>query len=1205
MKKSARLHACTIVARNYLALARVVSTTFLEHHPTGRFTVLLLDDVNHEVDPELEPFDVVRPDQIMPPDQFLEMAAGYNVVELATAVKPWLLYSILRSGASTVAYLDPDLCFYEDIDEVFELAAGAGIALTPHTVEPVPRDDRTPSEQYLLLAGVFNLGFIVVGEQATDFLDWWCERLRTDCIIDPANGLFVDQRWVDLVPGYFSHAIVRDRSLNVAYWNLSNRQVEERDGKAFVAGVPLRFFHFSGFDPDLPERLSKHDGGRPRYDLAAMPAVQRLCHDYAERLIAAGHQAAREHGYGLDLLPNGVRLDDRMRRAYREGNTSQDLVNRPPSPWRAPDAFLAWLREPGSTPNVSRYLELVYRDRPDVRSAHPDLERSPDGFLEWARRSGIPEERIPPDMLTEGQTARRLPAPTRGRDGARSNPTSGAVVAGYFRAEMGVGEAARRILTALECADVPHATYTYDRTVVRQDHQFEERAGGERLPVAIVCVNADQTINFARDVGRPFFVDRYTIGQWFWEVDVFPRRWLGAFDVVDEVWASSEHTAGALRPLAPVPVVTVPLPIEVPDVLPHVPKSEFGLEDRYTYLITFDFLSIFERKNPLGVVAAFTQAFDAPGEAQLVLKSTNAGRYPTESARLRDAIHGRPDIIWIDDYFTRVRMQLLLHASDAYVSLHRSEGFGLTMAEAMASGKPVVATAYSGNLEFMTEDTSILVPYELRPVGAGYDPYPEEASWAEPDVTVAAESMRRLFDDPEFGRRLGQRARDHVFEHHSPEVRGTQVRQRLDVIAGWRDHTTIEHAADGPTHVEHPAQQARDLAARIQQLAIRDESHSRSFGAFTDLTRSGLERLLYPFARDLRSILADLARMETGGPGGGRPVARVDDLDVIRSELAGLEARTEQLAETGREVEVASSEIHELRESVDQRLESLVAGYGAVADRLAATDEFKRSAAQHLSDLSDALAALSASFNHVRAQVEAVPYTAPGSPIGMVADPLHGDEALGFRSDGSTGDYESFEDTFRGPRQLIVSRSWFYVSLLDGRAPVLDVGCGRGELLEVLVESGVEVRGIDNDEGMVRACNRRGLPATHGEALEHLSAAEETYGAIVAIHVIEHLPRDLIVPFLAAAHAALRPGGALVLETVNPNAISALKTFWVDPTHVHPLFPQVALELARSVGFEAGDVLFPDFGHGEGRELSYNDRLVTQGEYALVAWKSR
>lgn len=1201
MKKLPSLHACTIVARNYLALARVVSRTFLEHHPTGRFTVLLLDDVHHEVDPDDEPFDVVRPDEIMPEDEFLEMAAGYNVLELATAVKPWLLRSILRSGATTVAYLDPDLCFYESIDYTFELAVDAGIVLTPHTVEPVPRDDRTPSEQYLLQAGVFNLGFIVVGEQATAFLEWWCERLRTDCIIDPANGLFVDQRWVDLVPGYFSHAIVRDPSLNVAYWNLANRDVDDHVGKAFVGGEPLRFFHFSGFDPDVPERLSKHDGGRPRYDLTAMPVVHGLCRDYADRLIAAGHGEERRHGYGLDLLPNGARLDDRMRRAYREESKSANLSSRAPNPWREPDAFRAWLRRPGRTPRVSRYLELVYRDRPDVQAAHPDLERAPEGFLEWARRSGVSEEGVPLDMLTVGEAApRSVAAPCVRGDGATAAPANGVVVAGYFRAEMGVGEAGRRILTALESADIPHATYTYDRTVVRQDHHFEERAGGERLPVALVCVNADQTTNFARDVGAQFFADRYTIGQWFWEVDVFPRRWIGAFDVVDEVWAGSEHIARALRPLAPVPVVTVPLPIEVPDVVPDVPKSEFGLDDRYTYLFAFDFLSVFQRKNPLGVVAAFTQAFPIPGKAQLVLKSTNGERFPAESARLRNAIQGRADIVWIDEYLSRDRVRALLHASDSYVSLHRSEGFGLTMAEAMASGKPVVATAYSGNLEFMTEGNSLLVPYELRRIGTGYDPYPEEASWAEPDVTVAAESMRRLFEDPEFGRRLGQRARDHVLEHHGPKARGMQVRDRLDIIAALRHHTTSgERVPAAPPHAEEPVPSAGDLAARIGRLAIRNESHARSFGAFTDITRSGLERLLYPFARDLRSILVDLARTaETSGPDGTRPVARADDLDVVRAELASLEGRVERLAVTGTDV------ANMVNESITQRLEPLVAGYDAVADGLAATDEFKRYATRHLSDLSDALAELSTSFNQVRAQVEAVPYTAPGSPIGMVADPFDGDEALGFRSDGSTGDYESFEDTFRGPRDLIMRRSRFYVSLLDGRTPVLDVGCGRGELLEVLVENGVDVRGIDSDEGMVRACTRRGLPATHGDALEHLSGAEEAYGAIVAIHVIEHLPRDLIVPFLTAAHAALRPGGVLVLETVNPNAISALKTFWVDPTHVHPLFPQVSLELARSVGFEAGDVLFPDFDHGAGPKRPYDDRLVTQGEYALVARRS-
>lgn len=1235
MAKPITLHACTVIARNYLALARVVSTSFLEHHPDGRFSVLILDDVDGEVDESQEPFDVLRPTDIMPEGEFLDMAAAYNVLELATAVKPWLLRAVLASGASTVAYLDPDLCFYRPIDDLFERAGEAGIVLTPHTVSPVPRDDRTPTEQYLLRAGVFNLGFIVVAENAAAFLDWWAERLRYDCIVDPANGLFVDQRWIDLVPGYFSHAIVTDPSLNVAYWNLGNRSVEERDGDALVDGRPLRFFHFSGFDPSRPEHLSKHAGDRPRYDLESLPAVQRLCREYGERLLDAGHDRLRSIEYGLDVLPDGSRLDDRMRRLYRQHRSGGP--DSPPNPWVEPQAFMTWLRQPAVGATVSRYLHALYEDRGDVQAAYPDLTRDADGFFEWVRVSGVTEERVPPEMVPPPGSARGAAAPAPTRDAGSPAAGLGVVVAGYFRAEMGVGEAGRRIITALESSDVPYATFTYDRTVVRQQHPFEDRGEKERFPIALVCVNADQTTNFARDVGPDFFRDRYTIGQWFWEVDVFPARWNDAFGVVDEIWAGSEYVAQTLRQRSPVPVVAMPLPIDVPETVPEIDEREFGLEDRFTFLFAFDFLSVFERKNPLAVIDAFNRAFPDQGESQLVLKTTNASRFPKEAERLRRAVEQRSDIVWMDEYLTRERQQALLYACDCYVSLHRSEGFGLTMAEAMAAGKPVVATGYSGNLDFMTDETSILVPYTLHEVGHGYDPYPPDASWADPDIEAAATQLRRLHDDRALARDLGERARRHVTQNHTAEVRGRQARERLEsVLSSPSSMRRYQTYAESPPETVLDAPVAGDLAHRIQALSLRGYSHSPALGRLTDWTRSGTERLLYPFIRDLRGILSEIhslksadyreqTRAHEAAAATDREVQTlrqvVDELTVQVARLSSVETGVqERAAATDSEVEAlrhavdaltaraelmppdVEGAVAQFQQSTDERLASLVERYGALSEGVSANDEFKRGASQHLQGLTTAVSALSASFDRLQRHVNATPYRAPGSGIDLVPDPIHGVEALGFRGGLGDGDYEDFEDVFRGPRALVLERARFYVPFLLDRSPVLDVGCGRGELLEVLEDAGVEAHGVDSDEGMVASSSGRGLSVTRADAIEHLLGQRDKYGAIVAIHFIEHLATDDIMPFMRAAYASLRSDGLLVMETVNPNAIAGLKTFWVDLTHVHPIFPEVALQLARMAGFARADVVLPDFSGGEGRQ-AYEDRLVAQGEYALIARK--
>ena len=216
---------CTIAARNYLAHVRVLARSFLRHHPGGSCSVFLIDDPDGLEANDDEPFTQVTLSQIgIAEDEYLRMATIYDVTELATAVKPWVLRAAINGG-HPAAFLDPDIEFHAAIDEVNGLANREGIVLTPHTLHPMKRDGLLPSEMEILRAGIYNLGFIVVGASGAAFLDWWAERLARDCIVDPGAGLHVDQRWVDFAPGYFNTYILRDPGYNVAYWNVDQRQL--------------------------------------------------------------------------------------------------------------------------------------------------------------------------------------------------------------------------------------------------------------------------------------------------------------------------------------------------------------------------------------------------------------------------------------------------------------------------------------------------------------------------------------------------------------------------------------------------------------------------------------------------------------------------------------------------------------------------------------------------------------------------------------------------------------------------------------------------------------------------------------------------------------------------------------------------------------------------------------------------------------------
>ena len=297
--------------------------------------------------------------------------------------------------------------------------------------------------------------------------------------------------------------------------------------------------------------------------------------------------------------------------------------------------------------------------------------------------------------------------------------------------------------------------------------------------INLICVNADElALFFARQL-EGYHRPHATVAVWAWEVAQFPA-WMQRSDhFVDEIWVQSAHTAAAVAPMTDKPVVVMPPPA-TDRTVPQLTRSELDLPEGFLFLFCFSYLSVFERKNPIAVVEAFKQAFRPGDGPQLVIKSVQGWRFPADRARLRAAACGRSDIHFIDTYESSIRQQALIGNCDCYVSLHRAEGYGFTMAEAMSYGKPVIATGYSGNLEFMNEDNSFLVPSQLQPIPYGCDPYPPGGPWAEPDVGAAAELMRTTVADPHLAARTGSRAQADLATLHSPASRANFVRSRLE-----------------------------------------------------------------------------------------------------------------------------------------------------------------------------------------------------------------------------------------------------------------------------------------------------------------------------------------------------------------------------------------------------------------------------------------
>jgi len=391
------VHVCTVINKAWLAHARALAESLRAHEPDARMSVLVVDEIAGFIDPAQEPFEVLRPADVGIAD-FAAMSVRYNVVELCTALKPWAVRHVLASG-DTALYLDSDMRVYAPLDGLSELLELHPLVLTPHLLDPLPEDGRVPDERSILMAGSFNAGVIAArpDEASARLLEWWSDRLRTQSRLDAANGLVYDQRWADLVPGLLgSLGIWRDPGVNVGYWRLGSSAVRRSEGQLLIDGQPLRCFHFTGFDPRAPDRLSSYEN---RVSLDREPALAEMCAEFALRLDECGHAESSHWPYDFGSLANGtpitVELRDLWDRANREG-----AVRETPFTPNGQSEFLDWLAEPEagiSRGSLNRYMAAMIEARPEVRERFPDpLGADLERYMSWTQEQA---ERQPTSVL--------------------------------------------------------------------------------------------------------------------------------------------------------------------------------------------------------------------------------------------------------------------------------------------------------------------------------------------------------------------------------------------------------------------------------------------------------------------------------------------------------------------------------------------------------------------------------------------------------------------------------------------------------------------------------------------------------------------------------------------------------------------------------------------------------------------------------------
>ncbi len=887
----------TIVSNNYRHFARTLAASVHAHDPSHDFFLALCDDpLPGARDPRDAYVEIGIRELGLP--RFDRFTFQYTILELNTAIKPWVIAALFERGYDRVIYFDPDIRLYGSVTPILDRLDRAEIVLTPHLTGQLD-DGHHPSELAILQSGSYNLGFIALRQTASTrrFAQWWQGKLTRDCVVDIPRGLFTDQKWIDLVPGMYDGVeVVREPGWNVAYWNLNHRRVERAaDGTTTVDGTPLLFFHFSGFAPGA-KLLSKH---QDRFTIDGLPpAVRSLTDGYADDLGRNGLEACRTLPYAFARLPSGTPVPDIVRRAYREQFPWED-----PHPDLGTDegeAFIVdWLNraapEYGRQPWVSRLAAVLYRERQDLQAAFPDIGNKHGKAFAWwfveqapaqdklpaifvdpvrdalhgrvrpsraathgddaakadaVRPSGISglqfdtEEGVPvavasdvavasesgargayrfayrvawgvrravkplttqafrhrvrhallrkayfddsyttPPLVAPAESSSAEPViryPAHVRDASGGDDT-GVNVVGYLAAESGVGESARAMLRILKAAGTPVAPINF-RTgnLSRQNEGIPGVAATEHLhAINLFHVNADQMAIARASLGASLFEGRYNIGFWAWELAEFPDEWTPAFDLVDEVWVPSTFCQQAIAQKSPVPVLCMPHSVEAPpDVAGDRARFRIAPGD-IAFFAMCDVLSVPERKNPLGVAEAFRAAFPGDERVRLLLKIGNLEFQPDLAARLADLSRTDPRITLVQGYLARAELWTLMASIDCYVSLHRAEGFGLGMAEAMACGKAVIATPWSGNVDFTHADNACLVDFALVPLARDLGPYRKGQRWAEPDIDSAARAMREVASSPALRARLAERGLRTVARELSPEALAPRIAGRL------------------------------------------------------------------------------------------------------------------------------------------------------------------------------------------------------------------------------------------------------------------------------------------------------------------------------------------------------------------------------------------------------------------------------------------
>lgn len=400
-------------------------------------------------------------------------------------------------------------------------------------------------------------------------------------------------------------------------------------------------------------------------------------------------------------------------------------------------------------------------------------------------------KKVLPQSLLQGAKSRVLDKTyqdlvKRGRQPFdRQHRPDGVNLIGLVRAQMGLGQSCRLLANTLEHGQIQYSLYDFalPTSLMRaDDHTYDDKISDElKYNINLIHINPDEMRLLYTRMTPETWDYSYNIAFWLWELEEIPENWKQYFPMLDEIWTPSVFISRSLRKVTDLPVRTMPYWVTA-DTADKYDRKFFGLpEHKFLFLTMYDSNSTMERKNPMGAVNAYKKAFQGDNDdVGLVIKVNNARDEDLEI--LQSALDGYKNIYYITKTLEKTQVNSLTKACDAFISLHRAEGFGLVMAEAMLVGTPNIATNWSSNTEFMNNDVACMVDYTFKTLDRDCPPYKKGAVWADADLDMAAAYMRRLVEDPAYYAKIRDNARSYAEEKLGRETAVTLIRQRIQEI---------------------------------------------------------------------------------------------------------------------------------------------------------------------------------------------------------------------------------------------------------------------------------------------------------------------------------------------------------------------------------------------------------------------------------------